>query len=268
MLCIRPLKRPRFEHGCGQCVPCRINRRRVWTARIVLESLAYPFSSFVTLTYNDESLPVNNSLSKEHWREFTKGIGFRYFGCGEYGSLGGRPHYHFVLFGLNPIVAEDFCLGRWRYGFVSVRPFVLEHASYVASYTVKKLTKADDDRLEEGQIPEFAQMSRRPAVGKKGLFGFVPWFYTEEGAKELSRRRDVPSQVRLNGRVFPMGRTLVRHLRDEMDIPQDDPVRTMRREAKFKAERSLPEFVTHLESRRVSRYERLKALSKKRHGSL
>jgi hypothetical protein len=268
VLCIAPFRRPKFEHGCGQCVPCRLNRRRTWTARIVLESLAYRESSFLTLTYSDEHVPENQSLSKAHWREFTKGLGFRYFGCGEYGSLGGRPHYHLVVFGLAALDAEAFALARWPYGFVCARPFCAEHAAYVAAYTVKKLTRAGDPRLSEGQIPEFALMSRRPAVGVRGLFGFASWLTTREGARELSLRRDVPSGVRINGRQMPLGRTLVRHLREQADIPSDDPVRTARREAQFAAERSCPEFVSRLESRRVSRYERLKALSLKRHGTL
>jgi hypothetical protein len=268
VLCINPFRRPKFEHGCGQCVPCRLNRRRTWTARIVLESLAYRESSFVTLTYEDSQLPPDNSLSKAHWREFTKGIGYRYFGCGEYGSHTGRPHYHLVLFGLPVLEAESFCLGRWPYGFVSVRPFSQEHAAYVAAYTVKKLTRADDPRLAPGQIPEFAQMSRRPAVGQRGLFGFSSWLQTRQGVMELARRLDVPSSVRLNGRVFPLGRTMVGHLRAACDIPSDLPARTLEREARFQAERSCPEFVTQLEKRRVARYSVLKARSLRRHGSL
>lgn len=268
MLCISPFRRPRFEHGCGQCIPCRLNRRRTWTARIVLESLAYRESSFVTLTYSDEHLPPNGSLSKEHWREFTKGIGYRYFGCGEYGARTKRAHYHLVLFGLSPLEAESFVAERWPYGFVSVRPFCFEHAAYVASYVVKKLTKLDDSRLSEGQIPEFAQMSRRPAVGVRGLFGFARWLHTREGAQELSLRRDVPQSVRLSGGVYPIGRTLRDHLRRAVDIPGDDPVRTARREEAFKASRSDHRAVAQLETRRVARYERLKALQSRARGTL
>lgn len=230
--------------------------------------MAYRESSFVTLTYQDEHLPPNNSLSKAHWREFTKGIGYRYFGCGEYGSRIGRPHYHLVLFGLPVLEAESFVAGRWPYGFVSVRPFCLEHASYVSSYVVKKMTRPGDERLLPGQIPEFALMSRRPAVGSRGLFGFASWLQSRDGVMELARRRDVPGQVRLNGRVYPLGRTLVRHLRDSCDIPSDDPVRTAARESRFKAERSSPDFVASLERKRVTRYEVLRARSLRGKGSL
>lgn len=255
MLCISPFRRPSVEHGCGQCLSCRINRKRTWTGRIILESLAYPASSFVTLTYDEKALPEGNTLSNEHWREFTKDIGFRYFGCGEYGSRLGRPHYHLCLFGLEVSAAEAFCLARWPYGFVSARPFAFEHAAYTAAYTVKKMTRVGDPRLSPGQIPEFARMSRRPGIGVPGIAPYERWLTTREGAAYLAESRDVPAVIKVGRSVYPMGRTLVSRLRASCDIPSDDVVRNERRRARFRAEKSIPVLVAEKEKRRVGHYE-------------
>jgi len=254
VLCIKPFRRPSFEFGCGQCLPCRINRRRTWAARVTLESLAYRESAFLTLTYSPEHTPQDNSLSKAHWREFTKGIGFRYFGCGEYGGRTGRPHYHLVLFGISALEAEVLALSRWRYGFVCSRPFCLAHASYVASYTVKKLGKEDDPRLSPGQIPEFALMSRRPAIGRPGLRPFLRWF-RGPGASVLAADRDVPANIQLDRKLFPLGRTLRHFMRDELGLEHDDPVRTMRREASFRSVQSDSVLRLARERKRVAHYD-------------
>ena len=37
---------------------CRINKKRIWTSRILLESMFHLESVFVTLTYNDQSVPL------------------------------------------------------------------------------------------------------------------------------------------------------------------------------------------------------------------
>ncbi len=57
---------------CGQCMPCRINRSRVWQHRIELEMLDHPWSSFVTLTYNDECMPKDGSLKLTDLQGFIK----------------------------------------------------------------------------------------------------------------------------------------------------------------------------------------------------
>lgn len=268
MLCINPFRRASFEHGCGQCLPCRINRKRTWSGRICLEALAYDQSSFVTLTYNDECLPASGSLSDDHWREFTNGIGYRYFGCGEYGDKFGRPHYHLVLFGLPVLEAEDFCKGRWPYGFVCARPFSFEHGSYVASYAVKKMTREGDSRLREGCRPEFARMSRRPAIGTPGIAPFQEWLNTREGVAFLAENLDVPSVVSINGRRYPLGRTMVQKMREVCDMPSDLPARTERRILRYKLSKLDPKVVEIRERRRVTVYERQKALLRRGRGTL
>lgn len=195
----------------------------------MLESLAYSSSAFVTLTYATEFLPVGGSLSDAHWREFSKGISCRYFGCGEYGETSGRPHYHLILFGLQPGEALSLAQRRWRYGSIHVGHSVSTAvARYLAAYTVKKMT-ADKTQVQseflKGRRPEFARMSRRPAIGWPGLPFLVRWLTTAQGRRYLDEHRDVPQGLRIDRRVYPLGRTLVGKLRELADVDPADPVR-------------------------------------------
>ena len=256
LLCISPYQRGAAEFGCGQCIPCRINYRRMWVGRIGLEVACHPRpSSFVTLTYGDESVPESGSLSAAHWRAFSKGIGCRYFGVGEYGSLFGRPHYHAILAGIPPGEALQLVSQRWRLGFVSVSDYSRERAQYVASYVVKKWTKPRDELGE--RLPEFARMSRRPGIGVPGLAWLAQWLVTAEGAKFIARTKDVPHSVRVDGAIYPLGETCVRYLRLEAGMPEKDPARLRNHElrAQVRAD-EFPDLDALRESRRVGGYDR------------
>lgn len=195
----------------------------------MLESLAYSCSAFVTLTYAEEHLPAGGSVSNAHWREFSKGISCRYFGCGEYGETSGRPHYHLILFGLQPEEARLLAQRRWPYGSIHVgHSLTTGVARYVASYTVKKLTSAKTQVQSEtlgGRLPEFARMSRRPAIGWPGLPFLVSWLTTPQGRRYLHDFRDVPQGVRIDRKVYPLGRTLVGKLRELADVDPADSIR-------------------------------------------
>lgn len=266
MLCINPVRpRPGLEHGCGQCTMCRVNRRRIWTCRMVLESCMHPVSTFATLTYNDESLPHDNSLSDAHWRQLTHKLGCRYFGVGEYGDRSDRAHYHLILFGVHPLTAEAWLPNRWPYGFLQVAEFTRARASYTAGYVVKKLTGKDDERLN-GRAPEFARMSRRPGIGIPALGRIAEFYYTDEGSRFLSRTKDVCHFIRFDGKIWPLGRTLVTALRKEFGIPLNSPERTALAMDYGKKLANIPELVTQREARRQAHYEALSTRAKRAKG--
>lgn len=105
---------------CGHCMSCRLEYSRQWANRCMLELLYYKSAFFVTLTYNENHVPVDYTidpetgeakpvmtLRKRDLQLFMKrlrkrfGDNIRFLGCGEYGSTTFRPHYHLVLFGLD-----------------------------------------------------------------------------------------------------------------------------------------------------------------------
>jgi hypothetical protein len=120
MLCKNPFMKEGIPLGCGQCLPCRINKRRIWATRLALEAQLHENVSFITLTYSDENLfNIDNGtvvlesglpqLNPDHVQKFIKKIRralepqkLRMFYVGEYGTETWRPHYHILLFGYPP----------------------------------------------------------------------------------------------------------------------------------------------------------------------
>lgn len=258
MLCISPY-RPRkgAEFGCGRCLPCRINRRRMWTARSVLESLTCSVSSFITLTYDEEHIPPRFTLVPGHVEEFRykaryRWGPFRYYFVGEYGTASWRPHYHALLFGLAPSLEE--LTEVWGKGRCHVGICTPDSAAYCAGYVTKKMTSHQDERLI-GRHPEFARMSRKPGLGTAGLEAIKEWCYSSEGAKYIGKYHDVPGSIRFEGKIYPLGRYLLTKLREEFDISAQDPVRSAQQEER-RIQQSLPELVAAREFRREAHYQR------------
>lgn len=166
--------------------------------RIMHEAQMHDFSSFVTLTYDDEHLPYGNSLYYRDYQLFMKRLRkkfrkARFFMCGEYGEQGGRPHFHACLFGVHfhdryewRTSPAGFSLYRsplleslWTLGAAEIGDLSFESAAYVARYCVKKVTgraaESHYSRLvpETGEIiqlePEFARMSLKPGIGGRWL---------------------------------------------------------------------------------------------------
>jgi len=222
--------RGRIPFGCGQCKPCRINRRRQWTWRQYLESLCHDQSTFVTLTYSSEHLPENGSLQPRDLQLWLKRVRFellplrvRYFAVGEYGEEKDRPHYHISLFGVrwnalavrsrNAFDPRKCILKTWGFGGAFVTEFNETTAQYISGYVVKKLTRPDDERLLPGQLPEFARMSLRPAIGKEAM-RIVAESLSRSGLLDELDGGDVPRQLKLGKRSIPLGRFLLKALRE------------------------------------------------------
>ena len=218
MVCRSPYYHPQYRQffPCGSCLDCRIDRRRVWTTRLVLESLEHKNVSYVTLTYNDENLPENGYLKKNELQDFFKRLRYyspdvklRYFACGEYGERSFRPHYHAIIFGLDPVLGHDRVCDSWNKGFVKCVPATLEAMKYVAGYVTKKLIHTTG---EVSAPPEFILSSRRPgiaynAVARLALAGL--------------QNGDVPKSVLFGGKPYPLGRYMTSKLRALMLSPED-----------------------------------------------
>ncbi len=179
---------------CGQCIACRLEKSRQWATRCVLESQLHQENCFLTLTYNDDFLPSDLSLHKEHLQLFMKRLrrkleyyGFlqkvRFFAAGEYGSLFERPHYHIILFGFRPhdlkriggnklgnsYYSSQFISDIWPYGYNLVADVSFESCAYVARYCTKKITGEAAEEHYQGRLPEFTLMSRRPGIASAWL---------------------------------------------------------------------------------------------------
>ena len=217
---------------CGKCLPCRVRKRGALTARAVMEAQFYPDdrTQFVTVGYNEDFLPtvpvecrytgekhLEMTLRKSDAQAFKRrvvdyamrmySVKVRYLGAGEYGTEGGRPHYHFLIYGLTQEQAGEVCYRAWS--VPKTKALVSEHCSTVR-FAVSDLTKrgyhfedrpvkaaesrhqmgfitigegnaasaaytasytlsglTDESKRPEGVEKEFALWSTRPAIGAR-----------------------------------------------------------------------------------------------------
>lgn len=224
MLCKKPYRNGVMEYGCGQCMPCRVNKVRLWTGRMLLESYQHPASCFVTLTYAEEHVPV--SVEKRHWQLFMKRLRkavhprlLRFYAVGEYGEKSMRPHYHAIVFGLFP-TEEEVVKKCWPYGFVKCGTAEKSSMSYVACYVVKRMTKPGDRRLG-GRCPEWSLMSRQPGIGAGALGKMVESYGTEAGMAKLTSEGYPVGQFRVGGRKYALGRYLHMKLAEKLGLDKE-----------------------------------------------
>lgn len=226
MLCRKPFLKGNLPLPCGQCMPCRINNRRVWTTRLTLESYRHHASSFITLTYSDENLPKTQNglptLVKRDLQLFMKRLRFsvrpievRFFAVGEYGERTFRPHYHALLFGLGAESAQTIN-AAWSLGLVHIGSLTKDSCQYCAGYVTKKMTLASDPRLE-GRAPEFAIMSRKPGIGHDVAKSMGQQLTRSSAAAGwINKEGDVPKVARMEEKMWPLGRYMVSTLRKEV----------------------------------------------------
>lgn len=231
MLCRNPyVSGGGLGFGCGQCMACRYNRRRVWMHRIMLEAAQYQDNCFATLTYEDGNLPEGGTLVPSHPQLWLKRLRarvapskFRFFLVGEYGDASGRPHYHAALFGFPTCVNGDTrirCTGKpchwcelvretWAFGNIMLGKLEDDSAGYMAGYVTKKMTAAGDPRLN-GRHPEFGRMSLRPGIGHDALWEIADILLKYELGDQMA---DVPLALQHGMKKLPLGRYLRRRLR-------------------------------------------------------
>lgn len=186
-----------IEVPCGNCMGCKLEQARQWKMRMVHESKLYNENCFLTLTYDDLHVPSSYSLDLRDFQLFMKRLRkhlgehkIRFYACGEYGSLNGRPHYHAIIFNWdppdkklyktinnNPQYTSRILDDVWQQGLASSGSVTPSSCGYVARYVTKKIKSEDTvghDRYYRlspvtGQFysvkPEFSVMSRRPGIG-------------------------------------------------------------------------------------------------------
>lgn len=185
---------------CGSCIGCRFERSRQWALRCVHEASLHEENCFITLTYSPDHLPLDHSLDKSHFQKFMKrlrkrfsGTTIRFFHCGEYGELNGRPHYHACIFGFDfpdkvlhtttrvgdKLYRSKILTKIWGKGDENqqlIGELNFKTAAYTARYIMKKITgdKADEHYRyvdeKTGEVfniqPEYTTMSRRPGIAR------------------------------------------------------------------------------------------------------
>jgi hypothetical protein len=195
-----------FAVGCGVCIGCRLERSRQWAMRCMHEAQGHEENCFVTLTYDENTMPY--SLVLKDVQKFMKRLrgGYspkkiRFYMCGEYApvrdeygrvvkdnkkrELKGRPHYHILLFGHDfedkvkwkikkghQLYRSEILESLWKKGHALIGAVTFDSAAYVARYIMKKyLGGTNKDKLEiyKGRDKEFTTMSRGGTGGLGGI---------------------------------------------------------------------------------------------------
>lgn len=182
---------------CNKCIGCKIDRSRDWAMRCHHEAQMHlNNNAFITLTFSDEHLPDNYSVSLRTWQLFMyrlrKSLGstkIRFFACGEYGDKNLRPHYHSLIFNYSfpdkiffkktpqghNIYTSKSLEKIWPYGLPTIGDVTYQTAAYTARYIMKKMDGEGADAAYVRQHPltgkfhqvarEFCVQSRNPGLG-------------------------------------------------------------------------------------------------------
>lgn len=237
----RSLKLP-----CGQCIGCRLDHSRRWAMRIMHEASLYPQNCFLTLTYAQDKLPVDNSLHKPDFQKFMKRLRkanpsktIRYYYCGEYGETFFRPHFHACIFNYdfndkkpfkkindNLIYRSARLEKLWTHGFASIGALTFDSAAYVARYVTKKVTGpsalvhyTDFDpstgEIFHERLPEFADMSRRPGIGRPWLDKYMTDVYPDDFVVVRGRKLRPPKYYdNIHANLDPFGHDVIKERRE------------------------------------------------------
>lgn len=215
--CIHPMQLP-----CGQCIGCKLDRSLQWAIRSVNEAQLHHQNSFITLTYDQDSLPWDGSLTKSHFVNFIKKLRntypsqtIRYYMCGEYGEKLSRPHYHACLFGLDWSDKEPFknvegiitytsetLEALWGHGFCTIGELNFETAAYTARYIAKKVNGKNKEKHytttcpHTGNLiilePEYNNMSRKPGLSKDWYEKYLTDIYPSDFLIHCGKKIKVP----------------------------------------------------------------------------
>jgi len=246
---------------CGSCIGCRYDKARMWALRCMHEASLYEKNCFVTLTYNNESLPSDGCVHKDHLQKFMKrlrkkyGEGIRYYACGEYGEKLNRPHYHLCIFNFDFDDKDVLRAGSysywngdvkvkpgghrwyrspslealWPFGYSSIGELTMESAGYVARYVTKKIVGDKRKEYYGNMVEEFALMSRNPGIGSDWIKKYKSDVYPKDFVTVNGRRYKPPRFYDSRLDEAELEEIKAERERRRKAKPEDSGVRLMRR---------------------------------------
>lgn len=230
MRCFKPITlKDESVVPCGKCVGCLNSKRQEWVHRLMQEDKDAEQSTFLTLTYNDENLPL---LENEHgilpslfpydltnyWKRVRKANEkkIKYYAVGEYGTETDRPHYHAIVFDADEEVLERAWTKNGKeMGFVTCDQVEEASIRYVTKYVIDK-----HNPKHFGREQPFSRVSNGIGMGyikrtkayhrqrgelhvtnPGGIIQVMPRYYQnkiwdEEELKEVRANREIPDDER------------------------------------------------------------------------
>lgn len=210
MRCIAPftIKVPVKPRGsrtvhvpCGKCPACLTRKRNDLVIRMQQEIKHHAYTTFLTLTYEDDNLYYLNdehpSLCPAHLTSFWKSLRklvprpLRYFAIGEYGPQTYRPHYHAIVFGLQPSDYQHV-KHAWPRGNVVFSPATGGNIGYMANFHIIKNNNLPDE-ISSLCLPEFTRYSNKPGIGAQLTSEYIDYLNNTGTARNSQAICSVPA---------------------------------------------------------------------------
>ena len=174
--------------------------RQEWVFRLRMEYKECNFGLFVTLTYDEEKLPLDG-VSKRDVQLFLKRLRnhfnsevLRYFIVSEYGDHTHRSHYHGLLFFKCERTKDiyDIIESSWQNGFVQFGDIEEGSIVYCTKYCLKK------NDVPKGMNPNFRLLSK--------MHGGIGIQHALDLSDYYTPRLDKPQGVTSQDQTAPMPR--------------------------------------------------------------
>lgn len=220
---------------CGKCHACIQRKIAEWTFRLETERINAACTYFVTLTYDTHYVPINKygrmtldktdaqgffkllrheadrnpnygAFEKHYFKEDVSQLPIKYYLCGEYGSVGKRPHMHMIITNASKHAIREI----WTYGDVDIQlPISSAAMGYVAKYLYKRIYKVTPGNV----APEFSLMSK--GIGECYIPKMKSWH---------NKNLDVLYTVNESGIKAPMSKYYRERLFDEPTRKKQIPI--------------------------------------------
>lgn len=192
----------KYKIPCGWCMGCRMATRQMWQDRLEMESLKYDSFTFLTLTYDEEHIPIGSedfthkfnlamgaepSLNYNDTNKFIKRLRYytnkgvkqteskkwKYYLVGEMGGLFQRPHYHMIIEGLDFMLSKKLFNEAWGLGIIKSLPILEGGIRYVLSYI-------DSEQKGEQKKIKFLAMHAEPPKATRSTGIGRDFFYANK----------------------------------------------------------------------------------------
>lgn len=180
--------------SCGKCYNCRMRRIRSWIFRLKKEYEVSVTAHFITLTYDNQHVPITSNgfmtlhestqkspgtkYQSSHAQKFFKKLRklenrkLTYYLIGEYGGVTQRPHYHAIIFNVSNQENID---KAWIYGSVHIGTVTEASIAYTLEYISKQSIVKKHGR--DNRVLEYSLFSK--GIGKSYLTEEIKQFHKQ-----------------------------------------------------------------------------------------
>ena len=165
---------------CGHCQVCINEKCNNWVIRNIYEAKQHEKICFITLTYAENPyILVRKDLTDFIKRlriklDRTTGEKLRIYGCGEYGTINNRPHYHLLIYGWTDknatyvninkkhkiIYKSKLIEDTWGLGITSYQEFSSHEIPYISIYETPQEEFARAYKLTREKIKQLEGIYR------------------------------------------------------------------------------------------------------------